>query len=138
MSDSLRLRWVSDSLRLRWASDHPFPKSCSIVRPSVNGVCAIFTGSRECTRVNPRSSIPLLPGTAVGIPGSSTPRMSGIRAGREASEPAACSAFSNFHLRVLSAGLREKGDYLCKCSCQQLCCLGICSFSEIDNNNFHL
>ena len=109
MSDS---QGVSDTLRLRWVSDHPLPKSCSIVSPSVNGVSAIFTRSRECTRVNPRSSIPLLPGTAVGIAASSTLRMSGIRARREASEPAACPAFSNFHLRVLSAGLREKGDYL--------------------------
>ena len=64
-------RGVSDSLGLRWVSDHPFPKSCSIVSLSVNGVSAIFTGSRECTRVNPLLEIQHA-GMAVGIAGSFT------------------------------------------------------------------
>ena len=87
----------------------------------LNGVSAIFTGSRECTRVNPLLEIQHA-GMAVGIAGSFTWECEASEA-----EPAAYQAFSDFHLRVLSDGLatlasEKEGAGCLKTSCQHLQC----------------
>ena len=119
----------------------PLLRSCTSISP-VNGSLLSLPDPRSALQ-SIRSSIPWSPHGCWHISLLES-RMFGIRAGGSSASPA-CRAFSDFHPRVLSAGLDERerererdiGATFYKSLLVNNWAVGICSFLEFGKLNFH-
>ena len=107
-------------------------------QPPVNGVSAIFTGSRECTTLNPilESQHSGEPGLAVGIAGSSSRECSASELGGRHGRASMPNILRLPSESALTSTTEREGCLLSKSSCQQLGCRGTVAATVLSLGNW--